>query len=693
VKNLLSRLRSWSWKQRLAYGSLAGFGLLVVLLVLGYLLTSVPQPSSVATDQATKLTYVSGTPMGTIGKNRTMVDLKHVSLDAQRAVLAAEDRGFYSEPGISPKGIARALFTNVRAGGVSQGGSTITQQYAKNAFLTQKRTFTRKIKEVFIAVKMSQTVSKDTILDDYLNTIYFGRGAYGIEAAAQTYFGRGVHAADLDVAQSAVLASSIRSPAGYDPSNHPEQAKARWRYVLDGMVSQKWLTAADRAKQVYPHVQTRAASSASFLGSLDYIRDQVFAELEQHGYSEERIAEGGLTVRTTIDKAAQQAAVSAMEDKLPAPHGTNYPVGALVSIEPGTGRVRAYYGGRQAGGFDYASHSPGVQPGSSMKPYVLATALTEGKSLATTYNGASHQDICGQKDVKNDAGDPAFGRIDLSTALEFSVNTVYLHLACDVGPAKVRDLAHAAGIADSQKLDGDTGTPTAQIALGSGGYEVRPVDQADGYATFAAQGMHAAPFFIESITDSDGNVPYQVKLKPDRAFSSDVAADVVSAMRKVVSGGTATRAQLAGGRPTAGKTGTTSNNTNAWFCGITPQLSTSVWVGMARGGRITGLPGVTGGVYGGKVPAQIFKAYMDQALAGQPDKDFPSTSGAGASATPSSTPSATATPTPSPSPSVVVTTPAPVQPTSPPPLLPTLLGTPPTPSPTPTPTASPTATG
>ncbi len=224
-------------------------------MVLGvvYALTDVPAASAVSKEQSTVIRYAGGEEMARLGTNRQLVPLSAMSEPAQRAILAAEDRGFYSEPGISPKGIARALFTNVRGGGsVQQGGSTITQQYAKNAFLTSERTYTRKVKEIFIAVKMNQQRSKQQILADYLNTIYFGRGAYGIEAAARAYFGPGASAATLTPAQGAVLASSIRSPSGYDPARHPEVAKERWAYVLDGMVSQKWLSPEQRAAATYP---------------------------------------------------------------------------------------------------------------------------------------------------------------------------------------------------------------------------------------------------------------------------------------------------------------------------------------------------------------------------------------------------------------------------------------------------------
>jgi membrane peptidoglycan carboxypeptidase len=690
-------LKSMSWKKRIGLGAGSFFLLLVVLFGVAYALTSVPNPNKIATAQATQVQYADGTSMGRIGKNRQIVPLAKMSIDAQHAILAAEDRGFYSEPGISPKGILRALFTNVKGGGVSQGGSTITQQYAKNAFLTQERTYTRKVKEVFISLKMSQTVSKDKILEDYLNTIYFGRGAYGLQAAAETYFA--VPASALNAAQSAVLASSIRSPAGYDPTKHPERAKERWAYVLSGMVKQKWLTADAKSALTYPTIAK--ARTTSFPGPLDYVRDQITAELEKQGFTEDRLSAGGLIVRTTIQKNPQKAAQNAVEALVSAPSAdpkANAVVGALVAVQPGTGKVIAYYGGRDAGGFDYASGGKGVQPGSSMKPYVLAAALEQNISLSTTFNGASHQDICGQKDVKNDAGDPPFGQIDLATALQHSVNAVYVQLACKVGPAKVVEAARAAGIPDSDPLDGDTGKPTQQIALGSGGYEIHPIDQAAGYATFAAKGKQATPYFVTKVTDLSGNEVYAAKEHVSDAFSAGVAADTTFAMQKVVQGGTGSRAQL-DGRPTAGKTGTTSNNQNAWFAGFTPQLSTAVWLGNRNGGKLT-VPGTTDGVYGGTLPAKIFKAFMEAALAGQPVQDFPPRANVGAPATPtvtstptpSATPSATPTPgTPSPTPSPLATLPPVLETTPPPPTAssPSASPSPPPPAQTAQPAATP----
>jgi membrane peptidoglycan carboxypeptidase len=644
---LVISLPESNWKRLwLAVGGL--FALFVLFCGVAYALTSVPTPNKISTDQATRVLYSDGSELGRIGKNRVIVPLSAVSAPAQHAVLSAEDRDFYSEPGISMKGIGRALFSNVKAGGVSQGGSTITQQYAKNAFLTQERTVSRKVKEVFIAVKMSRTVSKDKILENYLNTIYFGRGAYGIEAASQTYFGPGVHAKNLTAAQAAVLASSIRSPAGYDPKRHAQKAKDRWAYVLDGMVKKGWLSADDRAKQVYPGVKEPSATVGSFPDELSYIADKVEAELANHGFDEGRLGAGGLLVRTTISKDAQKSARDAVNDLIPLQKQKDDPVSALVAVEPGTGKVIAYYGGRKPGGFDWASDGKGVQPGSSMKPYTLAAALEKGTSLSTTLDGHSPQEICGST-IHNDEGDPPLGQTDLSKGLALSVNTVYYRLACETGAERIRSLAHAAGIPDAQPLaDPTSHKPTAQITLGAGGYEIHVIDQATGYATFAAQGTRANPYFVQQVKDSDGNQLYKAEVKTSRAFTEDVAADATYAMQQVVTSGTGTRAKLTG-RPTAGKTGTTGENTNAWFAGFTPQLATAVWVGRPSGHPLKGVLGSTNGVYGGTIPAKIFKAFMEGALEGKPVASFPQRANVGSAGTPSSGGTQSGTPTSTPS--------------------------------------------
>ncbi|MDT7548840.1 MAG: hypothetical protein QOE84_1234, partial [Actinomycetota bacterium] len=653
--NPWSRWWQWSLRKKLLSGAGAFVLLLLLFGIVGYLVTDIPKVSASATNQASSIRYAAdGGEIGRVGTdNRKLVPLSKVSDPAQKAVLAAEDRGFYSEPGISPRGIFRALIANLRGGGVEQGGSTITQQYAKNAYLSQQRTFSRKIKEFFISLKLSHKLSKNQILENYLNTIYFGRGASGIEVAANTYFN--THAANLTVAQAAVLAASIRSPAAYDPSRHSTRAEARWNYVLDGMVKQGWLSKSERAGLKYPKVLGigQGGSKANDRsGPNGFVLDQVEEELAKHGFTEDRLAEGGYVVETTIRRKAQDAAIAAMKAiPEPKPNDKSAVVGALVSIKPGTGEIYAYYGGRTGNkSFDYASSGKGVQPGSSFKPFTLATALDQGIGLGTQVDGSSPQTIGGQL-VHNDQGDPPLGQVDLVTATKLSVNTAFYNLAKKVGPSSIAELAHRAGIPQGDVLAESNGQPSLGITLGV--YRVHVIDQANAYATFANGGAAAKPFFVKSVRDRDGNVVYTGKQVNSRAFSSDVAADATYAMQQVVQSGTGTRAQL-DGRPAAGKTGTTSENKNAWFCGFTPDLASAVWVGRADGSALKGVLGSTGGVYGGTVPAGIWKSYMDATLQGAPVKDFPPRANVGRNAVVGGSsfapaPTTTFSPTPQPS--------------------------------------------
>ncbi len=616
----MGRLSNIRWKRAVLLGGAGSLLGLTALVGIGYALTDIPKANADATATAVRILYADRTEMGRVGtQNRIPVDLSQVPLHVQRAVLAAEDRGFYTEPGISPKGITRALFTNVRGGGeISQGGSTITQQYAKNAFLSQERTYTRKVKEVLIALKMSRTLEKDQILEDYLNTIYFGRQASGISVATRSYFGGDVK--QLSVAQGALLAAVIRSPANLDPTKHREAAERRWNYVLDGMVDEGWLTQADRDAQRFPNVRApgEGPKNNDLSGPKGHVIQQVLAELEKKGFDEARLSAGGLVVETTIRKKAQDAAVAAVQDLTGENPGKDDLQGALVSVQPGTGQVWAYYGGSTGTGFDFAKNDGvGRQPGSSFKPYVLATALSEGMSLRTRLDGNNRKDFPGIPEPIRNFANESYGRVDLVEATQKSINTAYFQLGLEVGPKKVAALAHKAGIPDSTKLEQPDGTVEGGIALGK--YDVQVFDQAVGFATFANQGVPAQPFMVRRVTRGSETV-YDAKVKlGEPAFSKDVAADATYAMQQVVDRGTGRNARLSGGREAAGKTGTTSDNYDAWFVGFTPQLSTSVWIGYAQKKTIT-IDGVQG--TGGAFSAKIWKAYMDPALDGMAKEDF-----------------------------------------------------------------------
>ncbi|MGH3744959.1 MAG: transglycosylase domain-containing protein [Mycobacteriales bacterium] len=590
---------------------------LVAVSAIVYAAVRIPTPADLAEPEQVSLTYADGSPLGAIGQvNRISVPLSRVPIGVQHTVLAAEDRNYYHEAGISIRGIGRALVADVTGGHISQGGSTITQQYVKNAYLTQKRTFVRKIQEIALAVKISHKYSKNQILEDYLNTIYLGRGAYGIQAASQAYFGKPV--SQLSVGEGAVIAGLIRAPSVLDPAVSPRAAKTRWNQVLDTMVSQGWLTPAQRGATAYPTV-LRPSSTAKDSGPTAYIDAAVKSLLVQQ-LGDARVALGGLTVTTTLDPAAQQAAVAAVTAKTKGAPATL--TAGLESVDPTTGAIRAYYGGSDIAKFPDALSTLKIPPGSSFKPIVLAQALSEGTKLSKTYDGSSPQSFAGTS-VRNFA-DEQFGRIDLTKALAQSVNTVFVHLNLDTGPARVVELAHRLGIRESTTLDAN-GT----LALGQN--YVHADDMATVYSTFANGGQQIAPYLVSKVVDSTGKVLYQAAPKTTRALSADVDANLVSAMQHVLGrGGTAASAALSG-RPAAGKTGTTSGNVPniaAWFDGFTPQLSTVVTLFNpdAKGAAQTITPWSGCGcseVTGGTVPAAIWHAYMTAALKGQPVLPFP----------------------------------------------------------------------
>ena len=682
--------------RQMLWGVLGAFVLLVLFVAIGYALTSIPSPNSIATRQSTILYYSDGkTPLARLGDtNRTNVTLTQVPPDVRNAVLSAEDRSFMSEPGISPTGILRAMWVDLTGGDV-QGGSTITQQYVKNAYLTQARTFTRKFKEIFIAVKLGNNEPKDQILTDYLNTIYFGRNAYGIQAASRAYFGKDV--SKLDVAEGAVLAAVIRAPGIYDPAINHTKAVDRWHYVIDGMVTHHWLTS-DRASSLrYPNVvgpNSTKAHNSDCAGPKFFICQAVKAELVRDGFDEARQAAGGYRVTTTIDKKAQDAAVKAVQDH----HGDFVPGGtdkgresALVSVQPGNGAIRAMYGGGDGcvhpSRKDSCTDLTGVtglynsagdyarSPGSSFKPYTLIAALEQGISLDSRFPGPPHIDFPGTngKGISNSEGESC-GNCTLTEALAKSINTIFVPLAQRVGPDKVAQAAKDAGIPARRIRPADE---VPAITLGTS--DVAPIDQAVAYATIAAQGIYARPYLVATVKSSTGHRVFQAKKDTHRALPADVTADTTYAMTQVLTNGTAAGKGLSG-RPAAGKTGTNgerNGDKDAWFVGFTPQLSTAVWYGNADRNKFVTDNG--NALYGSGLPALTWQQMMNAALAGQPVQSFPPAAHVGtainpsptskptksASTSPTATPTATPTVTIQPTPTTPTNAPPPTQSSSP----------------------------
>ena len=635
------------WLLRILPALLAAAAVIAVVLVaiaaVAYARTDVPAPGELATAQVTMVTYRDGEALGRFqSQNRVNVELADVPEHVRNAVLSAEDRSFYSNLGISPTGIVRALWNNAR-GRDTQGASTITQQYAKTA-LTQdtEQTYARKVREAFLAVKLNRETEKDQLLEDYLNTVYFGRGAYGVQTASQAYFGKEV--GELTVAEGATLAALIQQPARFEQPEFRGQLQARWTYTLDGMVAEGWLPAEDREGMAFPEFIDKPEVNR-LAGPTGYLLANVQRELTDRGFSEADIDAGGLTVATTYDANAQAAAVAAVESQAPTRNADGLRVG-LTALTPGTGAVLASYGGPDylADQFDNATQGR-AQPGSTFKPFALTAALEEGISLRSRFNGNT-----GLRFTEYDSGRPvpnfansSFGQIDLVKATANSVNTVYVALGIKVGAQSVLDAAVRAGIpADTPALD-----PFPSIVLGVA--DTRVVDLAEAYATFAAQGVQADPYVVESVTDPDGTLLYQADPRPERVFAEAVMADATYAMTQVVRSGSGSRARALG-RPVAGKTGTTNEGNSAWFAGYTPQIAAVVGLYRFDENRqpisLDGIGG-GGGVTGGNYPARIWTAFMQGALEGLPVEEFPDRANVGRAFNPA----APATRSPSPSPS------------------------------------------
>ncbi|WP_158018850.1 transglycosylase domain-containing protein [Mycobacterium basiliense] len=627
---------NWKWVRRSVYLTAAAVILLpIVTFTMAYFIVDIPRPGDIRTNQVSTILASDGSEIAKIVPpegNRVDVNLSQVPVHVRQAVIAAEDRGFYSNPGFSFSGFARAIKNNL-FGGDLQGGSTITQQYVKNALVGSAQHgwsgLMRKAKELVIATKMSGEWSKDDVLQAYLNIIYFGRGAYGISAAAKAYFNKPVE--QLTVSEGALLAALIRRPSTLDPAVDPDGALARWNWVLDGMVDIKALSATDRAQQVFPSTvppdQARAANQTT--GPNGLIERQVTKELlELFNIDEQTLNTQGLVVTTTIDSQAQQAAEKAVAKYLDGQDSDMR--AAVVSIDPHNGAVRAYYGGDNANGFDFAQ--AGLQTGSSFKVFALVAALEQGIGLGYQVDSAPLT-VDGIK-ITNVGGESC-GTCNIAEALKMSLNTSYYRLMLKLkgGPEAVADAAHQAGIATSfpgvahtLSEDGNGGPPNNGIVLGQ--YQTRVIDMASAYATLAASGSYHPPHFVQKVVNAEGQVLFDASTQDntgDQRIPKAVADNVTAAMEPIA--GYSRGHNLAGGRPSAAKTGTvqlgdTNANRDAWMVGYTPSLSTAVWVGTVKGDQplvtASGAP-----IYGSGLPSDIWKATMDGALKGTQSESFP----------------------------------------------------------------------
>ncbi|MFE5681112.1 transglycosylase domain-containing protein [Streptomyces erythrochromogenes] len=605
-------------------------------LVAGYLLVDIPPANAAATAQSNVYLYSDGSQLARDGEvNRVNVPLSQIPLTVQEAVLAAEDRDFYSERAVDPKAMIRAAW-NTATGKGTQSGSTITQQYVKNYYLGQEQTIKRKAKEFFIAIKLGREKSKAYILEGYLNTSYFGRNAYGIQAASQAYYGKDVSA--LTTAEGAYLATLLNSPSAFDVVSHPQsraRALARWNYVLDGMVKKGWLPAAERATTQFPEPgKVRAAAGLS--GQRGYLVEAIKEFiLDREILDDKTLAEGGYRIRTTIDRRRQADFVEAVDEQMlskldPEARKADRVVRAGgVSIDPATGKVVAMYGG-----VDYTRQYVNnatrhdFQVASTFKPFVFASAVEndsrtqDGRRITpnTIYNGDNKRPVVGGRIrfAPENEGQVSYGNITVNTATDLSVNAVYAQMAVDVGTAKVKKTAIDLGIPE------DTPNFVVGPAMALGTLQASVLDMTQAYATLADHGRRTPYTFLEEIAKGDDKIPLPERT-PVQAVSREAADTTTSMLVSVVDNGTGTAA-LAAGHPAAGKTGTGELDRSAWFAAYTPNLVTVVAM-MGQDpdtGTLESLYGALGEprIGGGGYPARIWASYTKTALEGTDPVDF-----------------------------------------------------------------------
>ncbi|MFF4487388.1 transglycosylase domain-containing protein [Streptomyces sp. NPDC001544] len=696
------RAGKWGWRRwtpswRLVSGLFIGFvGSLVALFGISYAMVTIPSENDAAKSQNNVYYWGNGKQMvatGT-GVNRQNITIEQIPDAMEWAVISAENKSFYQDSGVDPMGIARAV-VNMARGGQTQGGSTITQQYVKNTYLSQEQSVSRKFKEMFISIKVGTQIKKPQILQGYLNTSYYGRGAYGIQAAAQTYFGK--NANKLNPSECAFLAALLKGPTYYDPAGNPDldkaasaqanrkRSQARWSWILGEMHKDKRITDAEYQTAIshYPKPQGRKANKG-MTGQISYLADTAKKYVLAHSnITEAQFDRGGYQIYTTFDKAKVNALTAAVKkiqkSRLdPAKRDLDkYVQFGAASVVPKDGAIVALYGGDgyENGHFTNNADTSGVPVGSTWKPFVLAAAMeygtyrTDGAPVSpmSKYNGDDHLKVKrpdgtfqlnkdGSTFFQNNESNHRWGYITLRKAMEQSINTPFVQLGVDVGMTHVRDVAQKAGI-----LKGSMVTDlNPSFAIGTS--TPSAIRMADAYATFAGSGKQVDPYSVVSVKHDGQPEPGFHKPTVTQAMDANVANNVTDTLENVIQNGTGQNAKALG-RTAAGKTGTTDSNKSAWFVGYTQQLSTSVAMFREnpKDHKLLSMNGTAGvpSIHGGDIPTSVWTEYMKVALKGKNDPGFPEAEKIGEIAdepgapTPTPTPTVTQpseTPTESPSP-------------------------------------------
>ncbi|MEU8570402.1 transglycosylase domain-containing protein [Streptomyces pathocidini] len=668
-----------SWKQVL--GTCIGmFGLMVGAsgIALAFVV-KVPEPQQAASAQNNVYYWDDGTQMAATGGensvNRQIVPITEIPKSMQNAVISAENATFYEDSGVDPMGIARAV-VNMARGGATQSGSTITQQYVKNAMLTQEQTLTRKVKELFISIKVGATMEKDDILKGYLNTAYYGRGAYGIQAAAQAYYG--VDSDQLNPCQGAFLSAVLNGPNLYDPAGgigdnataeaNLQRATARWSWTLDREVQVNRMSAAERSQCKKFPMPKDPKTAQGLSGQIGYMVEAAQKNvIKRTDLAADDLARGGYQIYTTFNKAKTEA----LEKSVKASRKTYIDPDARsedkfvqfggASVEPDTGKVVAIYGGEgyDKGHYNNNADTSGVPVGSTWKPYVLAAAMEYG-TYKSNGQGISPQSMYNADDmlvIKDNKGEPIpgpggkpfkqknesdkpYGYVTLEKAMEKSINTPFAQLGVDVGLNNVQKVALSTGIL-KESMD------RLNVSYSLGTSTPSAIRMADSYGTFATSGIHVEPYMVSKVKEGGEELEGFDPPEEQQVMEPKVANNVTKVLENVVQNGTATTAKELG-RRAAGKTGTTDKNKSAWFVGYTKQLSTSIAMFRTDPGskKLLSMNG-TGGfdsIHGGAIPTEIWTDYMKAALKGQKDEPFPAAEPIGAEVDQDGAPTPTPTP-------------------------------------------------